>query len=283
MTRPSIPVSVVIPCFRCGRTIVRAVESVVSQTARPLEILLVDDASDDDTPSVLAELESKYGRDGLRVLRLERNGGPSLARNAGWNAARGEYVAFLDADDSWHPRKLAIQYAYMRDHPDVKLSGHRHLELVNGQALPDLEAETTAEPISLRRILFSNPFVTPSVMVPCDLPLRFREDRRHMEDHLLWMQVAASGARVVRLDAALASTYKRGFGDAGLSAQIHSMAIGDLTNYWILWREKKLRFPSMIGLTVWSLAKFLRRLLILAGRSLLSARHQRTVASGGGS
>src|SRR6185503_10449018 len=101
-----VPVSVVIPCFQAHATLPRAVASVAQQSARPRELIVVDDASGEDTAAVLRDLQRRYGEDWLRVVRLERNQGPASARNAGWQAARGEYVAFLDADDSWLPAKL---------------------------------------------------------------------------------------------------------------------------------------------------------------------------------
>src|SRR4030095_1829966 len=98
-------VTAVIPCFRCEATLTRAVQSVLNQTRRPRELILVDDGNDAATAAVLRELELKH-KEWIRLLRLPKNVGPSGARNAGWNAARGKYVAFLDADDTWVAEKL---------------------------------------------------------------------------------------------------------------------------------------------------------------------------------
>ncbi len=104
------PVSVVVPCFRCAPTVGRAVESVMRQTEPVQEIILVDDCSDDGTGAMLHDIAQRAGDGRVRVLALARNSGPATARNAGWNAAVGDYVAFLDADDAWHPRKIEFQY-----------------------------------------------------------------------------------------------------------------------------------------------------------------------------
>src|SRR5688572_19076100 len=88
------PVSVVVPCYRCGGSIGRAVASVLAQSARPAELIVVDDASDDASPQAIAALGA-----GVRAVRLARNQGPAAARNAGWAAATQPYLAFLDADD----------------------------------------------------------------------------------------------------------------------------------------------------------------------------------------
>jgi glycosyltransferase involved in cell wall biosynthesis len=106
-------VSVVIPAYNAAWCVAKAVESVLVQQGCDFELVVVDDGSTDDTAAVLAH----YG-DAVRVVR-QRNQGLSAARNAGLRAARGEFVAFLDADDWWLPGKLAPQLALLRARPEV--------------------------------------------------------------------------------------------------------------------------------------------------------------------
>jgi glycosyltransferase involved in cell wall biosynthesis len=96
-------ISVVIPTFNQARYLGEAIDSALAQLRKPLEVIVVDDGSTDETPAVL----ERYGAP-VRVIR-QQNGGVAAARNAGVAAARGEYVAFLDSDDVWHPRKLFRQ------------------------------------------------------------------------------------------------------------------------------------------------------------------------------
>ena len=99
----------VIPtCNRAG-LLPRAVRSVLAQTYTDFEMLIVDDASTDGTPSVVDGFADRR----IRSIRHERNGGQSMALNTGIAAARGEYVAFLDDDDAWLPHKLAAQVAVL--------------------------------------------------------------------------------------------------------------------------------------------------------------------------
>jgi glycosyltransferase involved in cell wall biosynthesis len=117
-------VSVIIPCYCCVETIDRAVASVAKQSTRSKELILVDDGSPDDTLAQLYALQRDYGADWVHVLPLTENQGPATARNRGWDAAIGHYIAFLDADDAWHQDKLKTQWGWMRHHSAVVLSGH---------------------------------------------------------------------------------------------------------------------------------------------------------------
>src|SRR5690242_853594 len=94
-------VSVVIPAFNAERFIGRALKSALGQTYSNLEIVVVDDNSADRTPEVAAGIDPR-----IRIIRRKTTSGAAMARNAGIEAADGEYVAFLDADDEWLPEKL---------------------------------------------------------------------------------------------------------------------------------------------------------------------------------
>ena len=98
-------VSVVIPTYNHGETVERAIDSALAQTIRDIEVIVVDDASTDDTQAVL----DRIGDPRLTCLRHETNRGGSAARNTGIDHATGEYIALLDADDEWVPTKLEGQ------------------------------------------------------------------------------------------------------------------------------------------------------------------------------
>lgn len=100
-------ISVVIPVRNRASLIVRALESVAAQTYPAAEIIVVDDASTDETVEVVNRLAATIGN--LQVLSLKDNVGAGEARNIGVRAAKGELIAFLDSDDRWYPEKLAMQ------------------------------------------------------------------------------------------------------------------------------------------------------------------------------
>jgi len=112
-------VYVVMPCHDSTQTIGRAMESIARQTLKPLGVVVVDDASQDDTPSAVTAAAA-HGELALHLVRLPSNAGPATARNAGWHSTprSADYVAFLDADDWWHEEKLARQVDWMQRNRD---------------------------------------------------------------------------------------------------------------------------------------------------------------------
>lgn len=109
MSSPSV--SVVVPLHNGERFLEAALESVLRQGYEPLELVVVDDGSEDDGPRIASRL-------GAEVLRLPHRG-VAAARNAGVEAARGELVAFIDQDDVWPPGRLAAQVGHLRAHPEL--------------------------------------------------------------------------------------------------------------------------------------------------------------------
>ncbi|WP_424943407.1 glycosyltransferase family 2 protein [Aliiroseovarius crassostreae] len=105
-------VSVIIPTYNAARYLERTVSSVQSQCFEDWELILADDASSDGTMDLARQLAAKDDR--IRVLDTKTNGGAARARNRALKAARGRYMAFLDADDCWRPEKLTRQVAFMQ-------------------------------------------------------------------------------------------------------------------------------------------------------------------------
>lgn len=108
-------VSVVIPAYNCANYLPRAIESVLGQDYPHFECIVVDDGSSDDTAAIARSFQPQ-----VRVIS-QSNGGASAARNTGINAANGSLIAFLDADDYWHPSKLRKQVALFERHPALVL------------------------------------------------------------------------------------------------------------------------------------------------------------------
>lgn len=259
------PVSVIIPCFRCDGTIARAVESVIGQTLRPTEILLVEDCSGDEgrTLDALYSLQGKYKDRDIKVIPLDENAGASVARNRGWDEAAQPYIAFLDADDAWHPEKLEIQYKWLETHPEVEFCGHL-IEVVS--SVSEIEKPTgaiSAHKIGRNEWLFSCRFSTISVMLRRDLPFRFTPGKRYAEDYLLWLRIVLNGHEAWRLEVPLAYCFKPLYGGGGLTENLWEVEKAELDTYNRIYREGMVSFALFTLMSLFSLIRYLRRIVLI--------------------
>lgn len=126
--------SVIVPTYNCLPYLEGCIASIDQQQVADLEIIIVDDGSDDGSRSWLLQVAEK--RDDIIVL-FENNIGPGGARNTAAQVAKGEYLAFLDADDRWTANKLASQLAYLQCHKNVGLSftNYQHIDEQTGQPI----------------------------------------------------------------------------------------------------------------------------------------------------
>ena len=104
-------ISIIVPVYNAGQYISKTIENVTAQTYTDWELLLVDDCSKDKSCEIIEEEirrfeKSGYAKDKIRLLKQKENAGAANARNRGIDESRGRYIAFLDADDVWHPEKL---------------------------------------------------------------------------------------------------------------------------------------------------------------------------------
>jgi glycosyltransferase involved in cell wall biosynthesis len=255
------PVSVVIPCFRCTSTIKRAIDSVAQQTQQPAEVILVEDGSGDETLTVLQQLASQYVG-WIKIIELSENGGVSVARNAGWNLASQPYIAFLDADDSWHPAKIASQYQIMLKNPSIVVSGHHRYLWHSNNELPNIPESISVMYVNQFALLFKNRFGAATAMLKRDIPFRFVDNKRYSEDCYLWQQMAFSGFLLAFIDSPLAYAHKPAYGASGLSAELWEMEKGELDNFFRLYQDKKISYWLFLLVAAFSLLKFCKRSIV---------------------
>jgi teichuronic acid biosynthesis glycosyltransferase TuaG len=194
-------VSVIISTYQRPDECERALRSVLDQTEPPLEVLICDDGSADETTERFHEWGLQDTK--VRYLRLAQNTGtPASARNLGINRARGAWVAFLDDDDTWFPGKLARQREAMASTPADVIATNALCSdgSLNYENAPALLVPSRAE------ILRANPVITSSVLVRRSL-IRFPTARwlRGIEDYAAWLELADRGARFLVLGEPLVS------------------------------------------------------------------------------
>ncbi len=259
------PISVIIPCYRCTDTIVRAVDSINNQTLKPTEVILVEDCGGGDTLNILYRLQNSYPHNWIKVIALAENGGPGTARNIGWEAATQPYIAFLDADDSWHPQKIEIQYNWMAKHPNVTLTGHKSRILKDKNYIKTSSQVITNGPKQVKKnqLLLSNMFPTRSVMLHRNIKQRFKNGKSHSEDYLLWLQICLNHQTCYKFNNELAFLYKEEFGEAGLSSQLWNMEKGELLNYQTIYKQNLINIWQLTFFSIFSFLKFLRRYTVV--------------------
>ena len=185
-------VSVVMPTYNYGRFIKRALNSVLVQTYQNYEIIVVDDASDDDTKDIV----NQYHDQRIKYIKHNKNYGPSQARNTGIKASQGTYIAFLDSDDVWMPDKLEAQI-------NVFMNGPENLGLVHTsmQTFDEKTQKISVGPSHpyrgqvLEDLLRANQVGNSSVMIKreyLDKAGDFDVSMRGCEDWDMWIRVSRS-------------------------------------------------------------------------------------------
>ncbi len=202
MTPSDMPalVSVVMPVFNAQETLRRSIDSVLQQTYTALELIVVDDASGDDSSRIIDEYADRDAR--VRVHRQEANAGVAAARNVAIVAARGSHIAFLDSDDWWHPRKLELQLAQMRQ-TGAKVSYTAYCRVAEDGRL--LSTVTPPAVVSYADMLRGNPIGHLTGVYDRSLgDAKF--GRIGHEDYVFWLDLVkrAGGAICIRADEPLA-------------------------------------------------------------------------------
>lgn len=205
-------VSVVIPYFNAEDTISRALNSIKSQTQAVMEVIIINDGGD------FIALESKVNefREHLNIILIDlvSNFGAAYARNVGVLNSSGHFVAFLDADDVWHPKKIAIQYAFMRD-TVCFLSCHGYEFDINISPLL-VNSMLRVRKLKKYNFLYGNQIFTPTVMIVRERFVQFDERLTRSEDLKCWLSNFKNGD-FFHLNLRLAGGYKRAVGESGLS------------------------------------------------------------------
>ena len=186
-------VSVVMPAYNVSRFLRQAIESVLSQTYRQIELIVVDDCSTDDSLQIMREYEQKDAR--VHVLAGETNQGVARARNRGIQAATGKYIALLDSDDVWVESKIERQIELLLEKgADIAYGAVDFVDENNRRiktfAVP---SETNYDEMLVRCF-----FICSTVVIRAELLKNhlFRPEYYH-EDFLLWLELLGSGATAV--------------------------------------------------------------------------------------
>jgi glycosyltransferase involved in cell wall biosynthesis len=238
MTTPSARlITVIMPCHNAAGTVARSLRSALDQTHRAIELVVIDDGSRDETADVVRSVADPRVR-----LESQANQGVSAARNRGLALARGEYVAFLDADDTWAPETLEHLLQALEAAPDAALAycGWQNLGVAGGRGAPfvppDYEGAGKLE----------------ALLEDCRWPIHAALTRRATieevggfdpryptsEDFLLWLRIG-SRHRIVRVPEVLA--YYHHHGGERATADLARLA----RNHWRIQRAFLVEHPEI--------------------------------------
>lgn len=188
-------VSVLMPVYNAERFLREAVESVLAQTHRELELIAVDDASSDGSHALLQEYATRDAR--VRVFRQTHNQGIVAARNRAFREAdpAAEFCAILDADDVCEPDRIAQQVAFLQAHPDHALVGGHTLIIDEHSQVIGIRRYPSDYATICKTITRYNPIAQPAVMLRRSmLPAREPYDAAfpRCQDYELWLRLAAA-------------------------------------------------------------------------------------------
>lgn len=190
-------ISVIIPTFNAERFISHTLQSVLRQSDSNFEVIAVDDCSTDHTWKILQDFEKAHNN--LRIFQLDENsGGPAAPRNFGLNKAKGNLIAYVDADDIWKPTKLAVQRAALDD-PNISVvaSNYDKIDELGKLLERNFLTKYSLGRVSLNKNLISNRVNINSVLMR-KTSIRFREDEcfSSIEDWLFWLEHLISGHKI---------------------------------------------------------------------------------------
>lgn len=192
-------ISVVIPAYNAEKTIGKAIQSAIGQTYSDIEVIIIDDCSQDGTVKIVADYAKKDDR--IRVLQNLTNKGVAFSRNRGVKVARGNWIAFLDSDDRWDMSKLEKQAALLEQNPSCSLC-YTGSAFENSEGIRCNYTLHVPEKMKYHDLLKQNLISCSSVLVKKEVLIKFpmKSDPKIHEDMATWLKILKDGAEAVGID-----------------------------------------------------------------------------------
>ncbi|NDV81532.1 glycosyltransferase family A protein [Bacteroides sp. 51] len=247
----NIKFSVVIPAYNAQKTIESTVNSCLSQEYSPLEIIIINDCSTDETVDLL---QSLYGNNPkVQIYSFEKNQGVSRARNFGWRQAKGDYIAFLDSDDVWRADKLELISRILEDDSKILCIGHNYTaNIYCFNQYNNVEYKI----LSRKHLLFRNYFNTSSFVVSNVIQERFDETMSYTEDHDLYLRIL-DYTKICYINEYLTLLGRPQLSKGGLSGNRLNMRKGELYMYYKFCKRNKPYMPFLPFYLLFSFTKYL--------------------------
>lgn len=194
-------ISIILPVYNSSKTIKNTVESVVNQLYKDWELIILDDASTDDTSSIVGEFIKEYSN--IHYYAFDVNsGGPAKPRNKGIRIAKYDWIAFIDSDDIWRYDKLDLQVDFVNKNPNVKFVSSLRTFFLDDIDIPLNQRKKEAKEISFNDLTKKNIINNSSVLIKKELLSDFNEDASFVavEDALMWLKITEGGTNCFRVN-----------------------------------------------------------------------------------
>ena len=191
-------ISVVLPVYNCEMYLRECIDSILSQTFRDFELIIINDGSSDGSKDIILS----YDDERIVFIENERNLKVIETLNRGIAAARGKYIARMDSDDRCLPDRLKRQYEYMESHPEVDIcSSWAYVIDGNGSRAGKIKNPGNPETVKCS-LLFTNPVIHPAVFGKAGIFKRFgySPDAVHIEDFELWNRMSSEGVVISNIE-----------------------------------------------------------------------------------
>jgi glycosyltransferase involved in cell wall biosynthesis len=187
--------SVLMPVYNCEEFIRESIQSILSQTFKDFELLIIDDASTDDTALII----HSFGDSRIRYYRNDGNRGVIYSLNRGLNLSSCKYIARMDGDDMMTPERLLEQFNFMENNPDVDIAGTWYF---TSDTMQICRVDSTPEQCRIR-LLEIPPVAHPSVIMRTDSlrkhNLTYKSEYIHAEDYFLWAEASTKGLTITNI------------------------------------------------------------------------------------
>lgn len=222
-------ISVITPAYNSERFIEDAIRSVLKQTYTHWEMIIVDDGSTDRTPDIIEPYLKQDHR--IKLIKLDKNSGPAVARNTAFKRAQGRYLAFLDADDQWMPEKLEKQLKFMQER-QIAFSFTKYIKVKEDNMESD-SVVSIPDQVTYRQLLKHNVIGCLTVMLDTDMIGEVRMvNMRSRQDYALWLTLCKQGFTAYGLQEILAKYRVR-------ANSISSNKLKMAKQNWIVYRKVK--------------------------------------------
>ena len=230
--------SLIIPVYNVEKFIETTITSVLNQTYKNVEYILIDDCSPDNSAEIIQRLAKEYPN--IRYHKLEKNSGAGFARNTGIKLAEGQYIAFLDSDDCWKPEKLEKQIALSKEkNAELVFTA---IEMIDEKGNIIKAKRNVKEIIDYKFLLKNTMIATSSVLIDISKVGKFEMPLiRSGQDYATWLMLLRNGRRAYGINDAL-TQYRRTEGSLSSkktknwkkvwNIQVNNEGIHPIVAYW---------------------------------------------------